>query len=309
MQRLPANNQQQEDTNIGDPGWRAPVVPSWPDAHIQPAQTLSALHHASAYQESAYPPTTLSVPLSSTANAPIYPSPIHSVTISISASTKVASLNTGITTLSTTAISTVTVLTTVLVQPTTRSVALQGSLPSTTNAAATEAIQPTTPNSMPPTVQIGLGVGIAVCVLSLAGVAAFYIWRRRKHSNHDDTLKVDRRIGFKKYFTFGRYRNNKDDAEWSIESVEKVAIVGKVRAQSVLTISRSNSRRSNGTSENGTRVVAIHGRAPTMALHSHPMTPSYTAFDTGASGTKLSVSKDVSKHEEEQRSSSWPLDK
>jgi hypothetical protein len=140
-------------------------------------------------------------------------------------------------------------------------------------------------------------------------MAAFYTWRRRNNSGHADTFKVDRRIDLKKFFTFGRYKNNKDDAEWSIESVEKVAIVGKVRAQSVVTISRSNSRRSNGTSDNGTRVVAIHGRAPTLALNSHPMTPSYTAFETGISGTKSSVPKDVSKHDEEQKSSSWPLDR
>jgi hypothetical protein len=286
-------------------------VLSWPDARSQPAQTPSALHHASAYQESASPPTTLSAAFPSTSNAPIYPSPIPNVFvfISISASAKVASLNTGIFTLSTTAVSTLTVLTTVLVQPTTHSVALQGSLPSTTTAAATEAIQPTAPNTMPPTVQIGLGVGIAVCVLLLAGMAAFYTWRRRKNSSHDDTFKVYRRIDLKKFFTFGRYKNNKGDAEWSIESVEKVAIVGKVRAQSVVTVSRSNSRRSNGTSENGTRVVAIHGRAPTLALNSHPMTPSYTAFDTEIPGTKSSVPKDVPKHEEEQKSSSWPLDR
>jgi hypothetical protein len=162
---------------------------------------------------------------------------------------------------------------------------------------------------MPPTVQIGLGVGIALCVLSLAGAAAFYLWQRRRTTNRNKTPRPSHHNVAKEFLNFRRHKDNKDDAEWSIESVEKVAIVGKVRAQSVLTVSRSNSRRSNGTNEGGTISIGMRGRAPTMALNSHPMTPSYTAFDIGPSGMKLPLPKNDLKDEEELKSSSWPLDK
>jgi hypothetical protein len=268
-------------------------VPSWPDARKQPAQSSSALHHASVYLESTSSPTTLSETVRSATSASIYASPIPSVITASSASTTLISLNTGIPTHSATTTATITVLATVLVQPTTHSVALQESSPSTTSEAAAEAIQPTRPLRMPPTVQIGLGVGIAVCVLSLSGMAAFYTWRRRKNSNQNlSTPKADRRTSPIKFFTPRRYKDNKDDAEWSIESVEKVAIVRNMRAQSVLTVSRSSSRRSNGTSDNGTVAVGIHGRVPTLALNSHPMTPGDIAFDTASSPANLAVSKD-----------------
>jgi hypothetical protein len=287
-------------------------VPSWPDARNQPAQSSSALHHASVYLESTSSPTTLSETVRSATSASIYASPIPSAITARSASTTLISLNTGIPTHSATTTATITVLATVLVQPTTQSVALQESSPGITSEAAAEAIQPTRPLRMPPTVQIGLGVGIAVCVLSLSGMAAFYTWRRRKNSNQNiSTPKADRRTSLNKFFTSRRYKDykdNKDDAEWSIESVEKVAIVRNMRAQSVLTVSRSNSRRSNETSDNGTVAVGIHGRVPTLALNSHPMTPSDIAFDTASSPANLTVSKDSLKNGEKRKPSSWPLD-
>jgi hypothetical protein len=109
------------------------------------------------------------------------------------------------------------------------------------------------------------------------------------------------------------YKNNKDDAEWSIESAEKVAIVARVRAQSVLTVSRSNSRRSNAAVENATATMGIRGREPqTLALNSHPMTPSYTAFDSAAGEKKGPEVKSDTKDDEEEeegKSDSWPLEK
>jgi hypothetical protein len=114
-------------------------------------------------------------------------------------------------------------------------------------------------------------------------------------------------------FRLGAYKDNKDDAEWSIESAEKVAIVGKVRAQSVLTVSRSNSRRSNAgneivTMESGGRSGS--GRTQTVALSSHPMTPSYTAFEKADGGVKGSVREgDAEEDGEEREAGSWPLEK
>jgi hypothetical protein len=88
--------------------------------------------------------------------------------------------------------------------------------------------------------------------------------------------------------------------------VEKVSIVGNMRAQSVLTVSRSNSRRSDTSSETGAIPIGIRGRATTVALNSHPMTPSYTAFTTKTSDAKVLESRSG---DNDLKPSGWPLEK
>lgn len=83
--------------------------------------------------------------------------------------------------------------------------------------------------------------------------------------------------------------------------MEKVSIVKNMRAQSVLTVSRSNSKRSVDSNETGTIAIGMRGRAATMALNSHPMTPSYTAH---APEAKPSVPKS---EVGDPKTNSWPL--
>jgi hypothetical protein len=160
---------------------------------------------------------------------------------------------------------------------------------------------------MTPMVQVGLGLGITVLIFLLSGIAGLFLWRRRKGSrnDNDDTTKPNGRKFLARIFNFRRLKNNKD-AEWSIESVEKVSIVGNMRAQSVLTVSRSNSQRSDGSSETGAIPIGIRGRAMTVALNSHPMTPSYTSFASKGSDAKTLKPGSVG---EELKPSGWPLEK
>lgn len=161
---------------------------------------------------------------------------------------------------------------------------------------------------MSPAAQIGLGIGLTFFLVVSGAIAGLYFWRRRKLSqdvqsgdnNNMGSIKPGPLNSLKQIFNFRRFRT-KDDAEWSIESVEKVSIVKNMRAQSVLTVSRSNSRKSVASNETGTISIGMRGRAATMALNSHPMTPSYTAH---APEAKPSMPKS---EVGESKPNSWPL--
>jgi hypothetical protein len=161
--------------------------------------------------------------------------------------------------------------------------------------------------------QVGMGIGITFGAMSLAGVAGLYLWRRRRNS-HDsngsdnDSDKADYRDRLAKVFSFKRQKDNKDDAEWSIESAEKVSIVKNMRAQSVQTVSRSNSRGSDNSDHIGVIPIAMRGRNMTVALSSHPMTPSYTGFVVKPSEANTEIPK-MDPVQRELKPSGWPLKK
>jgi hypothetical protein len=161
--------------------------------------------------------------------------------------------------------------------------------------------------------QLGMGFGITFGVISLAGIAGLYLWRRRRNSpstngSDSDSDKADYRNRLAKVFSFKRTRDTKDDAEWSIESAEKVSIVKNMRAQSVNTVSRSNSRSSEKSETVGIIPIAMRGRNLTVALTSHPMTPSYTAYAAQPPEAKVHVPK-LNGSENEPKPDSWPLAK
>jgi hypothetical protein len=161
--------------------------------------------------------------------------------------------------------------------------------------------------------QLGMGFGITFGVISLAGIAGLYLWRRRRNSpstngSDSDSDKADYRNRLAKVFGFKRTRDTKDDAEWSIESAEKVSIVKNMRAQSVNTVSRSNSRSSEKSETVGIIPIAMRGRNLTVALTSHPMTPSYTAYAAQPPEAKVHVPK-LNGSENEPKPDSWPLAK
>lgn len=255
--------------------WTTPLAEPQPATEYYPVTSTSAqaVHILESSAVPIYVPETTS---SATSSSTPPGSTQSAVTTSSNPSTTGTTLAPTLTTLSTTA--TVTVATTVLVSISTT--ATPASIqPSPTSDAASEAIQSSAPSSPRPMAQVGLGLGIAFLVLSVVAIAGLYVWyrRRRSSSSNSDDIKDTKAMPLTRLFAFTplawrRTKNTKDDAEWSIESVEKVSIVRNVRAQSVLTVSRSNSRRSDGPSESGS-----YGRGARVALSSHPMTPSYTA--------------------------------
>jgi hypothetical protein len=261
-------------TPSDDHSWMTPIVAPRPVVEYHPvtstsSQAVRSLESSAApsyFPEAASSSTSSSISLESTRSAV---APLSDM------STIERAFIPTLTTLSTTA--TITRSTTILVSIS-ATATLDSIQPSATSEAAAEAIQSTTPASTRPAAQVGLGLGIAFLVLSLVAIAGLCIWYRRRNAsvnsdgvNGKIVTPFTRLFAFKP-FSWERTKGTKDDAEWSIESVEKVSIVRNVRAQSVLTVSRSNSRRSDKTSESGS-----NGHGAPVALSSHPMTPSYTA--------------------------------
>ncbi|OAK97571.1 hypothetical protein IQ06DRAFT_350320 [Phaeosphaeriaceae sp. SRC1lsM3a] len=283
-------------------GTTLPVAP-W--AGFLPASSTFRAETASS-PASTPTPSILQAVVTTTSSTLVVPP--QSTAIAMSTPSTITSVVTSLATLSAT--STKTVMTTIMVSPTTSAAPFENNVPSSTSDASSDAIQSTTPGSMSPTAQIGLGIGLTLFVVVSIAIAGLYFWRRRKDShpqpadsNMESVNPGGPRNFLKQIFNFRRYRDN-NDAEWSIESVEKVSIVKNMRAQSVLTVSRSNSRRSVGSSETGTISIGMRGRAGTMALNSHPMTPSYTAHATKTTEAKPSVPKS---EVGESKSNNWPL--
>jgi LPXTG-motif cell wall-anchored protein len=161
--------------------------------------------------------------------------------------------------------------------------------------------------------QIGLGIGITFGIILLAGVAGLYLWRRRRNL-HDNSMsyvgsdKVKHRTKLPKIHAIKRRGDAQDDAEWSIESAEKVSIVKNMRAQSVNTVSRSNSHTSEKSNDGCVAPIAMRGGNLTAALTSHPMTPSYTGFRTGDGEAKVQLPKlDLEKRE--LKLLGWPMER
>jgi hypothetical protein len=144
--------------------------------------------------------------------------------------------------------------------------------PSATNDANSESIQPVKHEIPHATILLGLGIGLVIGVLMLAGIAGLHLWRRRRNT----PIKADIDIECKDKTISSCNTVNQHDTEWSIESAEKVLITKNMRAQSVLT--RSSSKRSNASSESDIAPAGGPDQARKMALTSHPMTPSYAAF-------------------------------
>lgn len=115
-------------------------------------------------------------------------------------------------------------------------------------------------------------------MLLLAGIAGLYLWRRRRntYNNHvnDNATLYSNSSG--SLSTPRQYIKNQDGIERSIESAEKVSIVKNVRAHSVLT--RSSAKRPDASGESGINPTATQEQRISVALTSHPMTPSYTAL-------------------------------
>lgn len=180
------------------------------------------------------------------------------------------------------ATSTNTVSTTVLVSLSPSTTLVEDAQPSSdTSSVVVGAVQSAAPDPISPMAQLGMSFGITFGVLAVAGVAGIYLWRRRRYRRGADQSENDKqkyRTMLSKVLTFRRSKDNKDDPEWSIESAEKVAIVGNMRAQSVSTSSRSDSRGSDGSNTIGIIPIAMPQRKMTIALTSHPPTPNRSAF-------------------------------
>ena len=164
---------------------------------------------------------------------------------------------------------------------------------------------------MSPAAQLGIGFGITLGMLSLAGIAAIYIWHRRRtpRNNEDDggSKKARYYDMLAKMIPFRKYKDNKDDPEWSIESVEKVSIVGNMRAQSVSTNSRSDSRGSGRSTTGGTIPIAMPKRKMSMALTSHPLTPNYTSFPLPPLEARDGLARKDGNKSEDTKPVRWPL--
>ncbi|KAF2820278.1 hypothetical protein CC86DRAFT_387316 [Ophiobolus disseminans] len=205
---------------------------------------------------------------------------------------------------------TITVSTTVLVSPTPTTNSVEDRLPSDADEGAAASLQSSIPTPMSPGAQLGVGFGVTFGLLSMAGVVSFYIWRRRRNPSNDidgDSNRANYRERLAKVFTFRRYRDNKGDPEWSIESAEKVSIVRNMRAQSVSTTSRSDSRGSGRSTKNGAIPITMPKRKMSMALTSHPLTPNYTAFPGPPLVPQASSAKTDKVENDVPKPVSWPL--
>ncbi|KAH8723197.1 hypothetical protein GQ44DRAFT_828398 [Phaeosphaeriaceae sp. PMI808] len=186
--------------------------------------------------------------------------------------------------------STITISTTLLLPPTSPPFPNEESLPSITNDAAPETApqESATPVPQSTGTPMGMGVGIAFSVFTIAGVAGIYLWRRhtnlrkqfknRAVLNDNDENKppppppphtrpssiLSKVLQLRRASKQRVSRDIKTDPEWSIESVEKVSISKNLRAHSV--VSRSNSR----GSEKGVIPIMIANTPPPLSLVSTP---------------------------------------
>jgi hypothetical protein len=85
----------------------------------------------------------------------------------------------------------------------------------------------------------GMGVGVTFGILSIAGAAGFYLWRRRQNKHYArQNSSSGGGLGGLFSLNWRGEKKGKDD-EWEIASAEKVEIV---RGASARTLSRSDSR-------------------------------------------------------------------
>jgi hypothetical protein len=153
-----------------------------------------------------------------------------------------------------------------------------------------------------------MGVGVTFGIISIAGMAGFYLWRRRQNQRYERDLGSGGLGGF---FMLNR-KNSKADAEWEVGNAEKVEIV---RGASARTVSRSDSSRKSsrdggsrdgGGEKVGLSILKVGMRVPERpnpALTSNPPMPSPSQFPSPPSsrGTMSSL------NEKERKTSSWPL--
>lgn len=189
-----------------------------------------------------------------------------------------------------------------------------------TPAAASEPTSTTSDTTMGPMAVAGVGVGLTFGVLSVAGVAGFFLYRRRQNQRHDDANNdpdnSEESNILRKLFGRKKYNDNKGDPEWSIESAEKVAISQNMRAQSVRTTSRTDSRGSDGSkSGTGSDVSSVKRSVmpqrkklemPNTALGSHPITPDISSFPLPPTSLAADVKASESTAQEEKKAN-WPL--
>ncbi|KAF1851500.1 uncharacterized protein K460DRAFT_351417 [Cucurbitaria berberidis CBS 394.84] len=202
--------------------------------------------------------------------------------------------------------------------------------PDGTTSAASALLVETTDAPMTPIAKAGMGVGLTFSVLSIASIAGFFLWRRRRHhhqnqhsasdtdneSNHSAAAQPNEPSNniLAKFFHPKKYTDNKHDAEWSVESAQKVEFVKDMHAQSVRTASRGDSRGGldGGQPGAGREVMNESGMLPrrklsmpNMALGSHPITPDVSAFPappTFAAGLQAGE-----RSGKEEKRSNWPL--
>lgn len=294
-----------------------------PATEAQITQAPSTLR--AAIPESTAPPSTLRAAIPTPEAVPSQGSsfilPASSLRAAIPSANTLSSNPTNIVLSSRSATATVTVSTTVLVAPTPDPATTIGDenpdeAPSESPVADSESVVLASETTMSPSARAGVGVGITFGVLSIAGMAGLYLWRRhRNQQGHDDKTTSEQCNILGKFFGLKKYKDNKQDPEWSIESAEKVPIVKNMRAQSVSTVSRSDSRSSDtprpGTGSVGTNTSVVPPRRnvglSNTALRSHPITPDASAFPIPPSFTvNTKMSENVPK-EKEQKSGNWPL--
>jgi hypothetical protein len=198
-----------------------------------------------------------------------------------------------------------TALNTVQDMSTPPSIPLEVSSPLNASNRVSKSTTSTIPKNTNTVPHIGLGIGITFGVIFLGGMAGLYLWRRSRalHDNktrNSNSDEVDHRIRLPKVLVFNRRKDAEDDTEWSIESAEKVSILRNVRAQSVNTVSRSNSRTSEKSNGVNVAPTAMRGGNSTAALTSHPMISSYTRTGAKGGGAK-------EPGERESKLPNWPL--
>lgn len=120
-----------------------------------------------------------------------------------------------------------------------------------------------------------LAFGITFAIISIASIAGFILWRRYwKQASTKNASSFSPHRTLKKLLKYKKRDHVEPDPEWSIEPAEKVEIVKNLRAQSVSTISRSNSRSSDPQPPAEVRNIYTSRKPtiPNLALGSHPVT-------------------------------------
>lgn len=172
-----------------------------------------------------------------------------------------------------------------------------------------------TENIMNQTMRASVGVGVTLGVVSIAGIAGLYLWRRHRiQRSNNSPVRSNQSNIFGKIFNTKNHKHDKKDSEWSIPHAEEADNVQRTRVQSVSTASLNDSRNSDSQKsdfgDEGTNTFIPPRRIlnlPNTALGSHPITPIISSFPTRPVFPTGTRAKERTVKEDEQVNGSWPL--
>tara|TARA_R110002003_G_scaffold112_29_gene9783 strand:- start:10902 stop:11978 length:1077 start_codon:yes stop_codon:yes gene_type:complete len=182
--------------------------------------------------------------------------------------------------------------------------------PSDSTDAAFDFTPPAPPDEGPlsPFAQLGVSFAVTFSVLFLAAAIAIYIWHRRRALRHN---VANNRPSFgecaKKILRLKKKKIGREDPEWSIESAEEVFITRAARAQSISTVSRLDSRGTDGTSDIGERPSGVQRQEMTLALTSRSIISTPAAIKAGLSEAPGGLAQENKRQTKEVKFRSWPL--